>query len=1013
MAWQLIYTSAPRLLEAGRSGFGTVARHRAIHPLLVTALERDSQFDRAAAVAGRVIFAHRILTAAGSRFHVLTSIREAGADYTGRTNHIAHHLVIEPREIAALGSTAPNPADVFREMGWRTAWTEPPRWLEGADEIPLSRFPSRGSMGAAWQAVTGDARHAALLQPAGGAAITVPPGTDVLALFAESLALASGQAWQASLTTCLQQSDEVADFRWIALDASSPQRDRAAAGRTALDLTAPHSLPPPPAMAATSPVLGPKAPKLPPSSPAAEFVSKPIGNLFEEALAAKLPKRQEKRQRRFVPWILSAVAVVAIGVAATFLLNLAEKPEIIEKRKTIRKALNDAFAVIGGIPEEQQTQIRDALADKIEPDQLDAAKAIAEAGLYAANSLASRPLLEPRELVGNGQPNMPLLIGNLLAFHKTSYTFQERLTNIEKAGLVVDKLTQLRQLNEDITGYDYRQLEAMSRALREQLSKRIKGLQDRALDELNKGTTCPTVEPDELIDELKKLPGSTAHSEPAKNARKIVDDWRKIVTLARSPQLVTKTEKEYGPEDLRKLERSESTSWPQWLKDIVEAKLKPPIGMPESLPLAKTVAPDSPKKPEAKSAAPRFEGYLMVILDPVSPDGWKEFAIKLPDSDLHLIENPGSSGRGTKLMLRGNGFRRVATDKDPTFLWADGKFTPGPPGPAAPKPPYELFLADKAEVRTHTAWVPVENAPFRTVESADMKGIKRNGNEIRVADGLAQDLCGAADRWKWKMQMELPLSCSLETPQKKRSVLFTPSSLSASLEEITNALAHGITSAEQALSTQKEIANGKMSPNLTNAVAAINKTIDDDNKAREAREKKGNKQHPNEVDEIPRVSQPDDPKELGKLLKRYAKGRPGHYDPLFKAGEALLDMKGKNPVGNLDDAIKGVRTAREAVKLATTKGTPTETEKLRNAAAPEIDRLDQLEGLLAALKTEPNLRAAATTETDMAKKRLDWLTKHPLKDPGILPPGEYRLLVQPTGTDRWLTLVLFTVPKGP
>jgi len=30
MAWQLIYTSAPRLLEAGRSGFGTVARHRAI-----------------------------------------------------------------------------------------------------------------------------------------------------------------------------------------------------------------------------------------------------------------------------------------------------------------------------------------------------------------------------------------------------------------------------------------------------------------------------------------------------------------------------------------------------------------------------------------------------------------------------------------------------------------------------------------------------------------------------------------------------------------------------------------------------------------------------------------------------------------------------------------------------------------------------------------------------------------------------------------------------------------------
>ena len=46
MAWQLIYTSAPRLLEAGLTGFGTVARHRAIPPLVVKAVERISQFAR-------------------------------------------------------------------------------------------------------------------------------------------------------------------------------------------------------------------------------------------------------------------------------------------------------------------------------------------------------------------------------------------------------------------------------------------------------------------------------------------------------------------------------------------------------------------------------------------------------------------------------------------------------------------------------------------------------------------------------------------------------------------------------------------------------------------------------------------------------------------------------------------------------------------------------------------------------------------------------------------------------
>ena len=94
MAWQLIYTSAPRSLEAGRSGFGTVARHRAISPLLVSAIERASQFSRLPGLdAGRVIFCHRIIALAGTRFHVLSSIRDAGADYTGRTNHIAHHVI--------------------------------------------------------------------------------------------------------------------------------------------------------------------------------------------------------------------------------------------------------------------------------------------------------------------------------------------------------------------------------------------------------------------------------------------------------------------------------------------------------------------------------------------------------------------------------------------------------------------------------------------------------------------------------------------------------------------------------------------------------------------------------------------------------------------------------------------------------------------------------------------------------------------------------------------------------
>ena len=53
---------------------------------------------------GRVIFSHRIIPISGGRFHVLSCTRDAGADYTGRTNHIAHHVIVEPREIARLGA---------------------------------------------------------------------------------------------------------------------------------------------------------------------------------------------------------------------------------------------------------------------------------------------------------------------------------------------------------------------------------------------------------------------------------------------------------------------------------------------------------------------------------------------------------------------------------------------------------------------------------------------------------------------------------------------------------------------------------------------------------------------------------------------------------------------------------------------------------------------------------------------------------------------------------------------
>ena len=136
MPWQLIYTSAPRLLTAGQTGFGTVARHRDIPALVVSAVERASQFARLPGMdAERVVFSHRIVDAAGSRYHVVSRIASAGADYTGRTNHLAHHVIVTSAEAADLAAQGMSAADVALRFPWKNSWNETARWLE-AHEMP-------------------------------------------------------------------------------------------------------------------------------------------------------------------------------------------------------------------------------------------------------------------------------------------------------------------------------------------------------------------------------------------------------------------------------------------------------------------------------------------------------------------------------------------------------------------------------------------------------------------------------------------------------------------------------------------------------------------------------------------------------------------------------------------------------------------------------------------------------------------------------------------------------------
>src|SRR5436190_1528670 len=290
MPWQLIYTSAPRLLTAGQTGCGTVARHRDIPPLVVSAVERASQFARLPGMdAARIVFSHRVVDAAGARYHVLSRVASAGADYTGRTNHVAHHLIVTSAEAADLTGKGISAGDVLVRFPWRSAWEEGARWLVEHETPNLAGLP-RGPQEqlSVWMEATGDRLHANHLVAGTGARsgclLIAPAKLEMRSLFAESLRGVPDEGWQFTFTTEVDPGDSTGNFRWLGFSPGSPALDSIQPGRRlVLDLTRPASLPIAEALpekrsvAFSSPAAGKRAEPPRVAAPASgEFVEPPL-----------------------------------------------------------------------------------------------------------------------------------------------------------------------------------------------------------------------------------------------------------------------------------------------------------------------------------------------------------------------------------------------------------------------------------------------------------------------------------------------------------------------------------------------------------------------------------------------------------------------------------------------------------------------------------------------------------------------------------------------------------------
>jgi hypothetical protein len=241
MPWQLIYTSAPRGLLSGQSGFCTVARSADLREALVQRLEQISSYHylRVSAVGtgggNPTISAFRILDIRGSKYQVLTRIQPCGLDFTARTNHLARHLIFQAGELAQL----PSPAAILRDWnGWSATWQGEPRLL---DDVPVDEF--RGIKkptfpAQAWLQMTGDAGRAAGLLDSDclrGCYLICPPGGEqrLLDMFAETLQLLdhTGQyplrPWRHSFTTFMQAEDNPLDFQWRGCQDGTPAYQQA------------------------------------------------------------------------------------------------------------------------------------------------------------------------------------------------------------------------------------------------------------------------------------------------------------------------------------------------------------------------------------------------------------------------------------------------------------------------------------------------------------------------------------------------------------------------------------------------------------------------------------------------------------------------------------------------------------------------------------------------------------------------------------------------------------------
>lgn len=214
MTAELLYTSAAKGLKPGSRGFCTVVSSAGMPTNLASKLESLSGYRQMFlpsdpnAAKNPVAFSHLTFSLGGQQTSILSRVAAYGADYSGRTNKLAHHVVPTAAEKVAAG-----PAWLLMQPGvMRTDWdgncqTTPagPAFPNGNVAPGLCHAWQRLAGDAGWGGVVADAFRQSRGKPL-FVIFSLDHRNDLLQLIVEATALLPPeQRWQATFSTYATQ----------------------------------------------------------------------------------------------------------------------------------------------------------------------------------------------------------------------------------------------------------------------------------------------------------------------------------------------------------------------------------------------------------------------------------------------------------------------------------------------------------------------------------------------------------------------------------------------------------------------------------------------------------------------------------------------------------------------------------------------------------------------------------------------------------------------------------------